>query len=283
MKRTKRKLNNQLFTGFCYLITALSILVLVLLMYDIFQAGFGRLNTNFLTAFQSRNPEIAGIKSAIWGTLWLMVFTILFSVPLGILSAIYLEEYAPRNKFFSWVQINIGNLAGMPSIVYGMLGLAVFVRFFAFDSSILSGSLTLALLILPVIVIASQESLKAVPLSLREAAFAIGARKWQVVFQQVLPAAIPGIMTGVILAVSRAVGESAPLIMVGALSFIAFVPTSPMDQFTVLPVQIYNWASRPQAEFQELSAAAIIVLLVILFALNFVAILIRERYQRYKL
>ena len=281
--RGKRKFKNQLFTAFCYGMTLFSILVLALLMFDIFEDGVGRLNLNFLSAFQSRNPEIAGIKSAIWGTVWLMGFTILFAVPLGILSAIYLEEYAPKNRLFNWIQINIGNLAGMPSIVYGMLGLAVFVRFFSLDSSILAGSLTLALLILPVIVIAAQESLKAVPSSLREAAFALGARKWQVVFQQVLPAAIPGIMTGVILAVSRAVGESAPLIMVGALSFIAFVPSTPMDQFTVLPVQIYNWASRPQVEFQELSAAAIIVLLVILFALNFVAILIRERYQRYKL
>lgn len=283
MTLNSRKLTNRLFTIFCYVVTGFSILVLGLLAYDIFSDGAGRINWNFLTAFQSRNPEIAGIKAAIHGTIWVMTFTILFSVPLGILSAIYLEEYAPKNRFFDWIQINIGNLAGMPSIVYGMLGLAVFVRFFAFDNSIISGSLTLGLLILPVIVIASQESLKAVPMSLREAAFSLGARKWQVVFQQVLPASIPGIMTGVILAVSRAVGESAPLIMVGALSFIAFVPTSPGDQFTVLPVQIYNWASRPQAEFQELSAAAIIVLLVILFALNFVAILIRERYQRYKL
>ena len=171
----------------------------------------------------------------------------------------------------------------MPSIVYGLVGLAVFVRYFNFERSLLAGSLTLGLLILPIIIISSQEAIKAVPLSLREAAYALGARKWQVVFGQVLPASLPGILTGVILSISRAIGETAPLIVIGALSFVAFTPESVWDEFTVLPIQIYNWASKPQEEFHHLAAAAIIVLLILLFAMNFIAIYLRQKYQRYKL
>jgi len=194
-----------------------------------------------------------------------------------------LEEYAPKKKWVEWIQINIGNLAGMPSIVYGLVGLTVFVRYLNFERSLLAGSATLALLVLPIIIISSQEAIKAVPLSLREAAYALGARKWQTVFLQVLPAALPGILTGVILSISRAIGETAPLIVIGALSFVAFTPASIWDEFTVLPIQIYNWASKPQVEFHELAAAAIIVLLVLLFSMNFLAIYLRQKYQRYKL
>lgn len=185
-----------------------------------------------------------------------------------------------KNGFNKIVQINIANLAGMPSIIYGLLGLSIFVRFLNFDQSLLSGSLTLSLLILPIIVIASQEALKAVPRSIHHAAYALGAKKWEVVFQQVLPAATPGILTGVILAMSRAIGESAPLIMIGALSYVAFLPDGPMDAFTVLPVQIYNWAGRPQADFHAIAASGIIVLLVVLFMLNGLAVYIRARAQR---
>ena len=179
--------------------------------------------------------------------------------------------------------MNIANLAGMPSIVYGLLGLAIFVRFFGLGRSLMAGSMTLALLILPVIVIAAQEAIRAVPSSLREAAHGMGVHKWRVVMEQVLPASLPGIMTGVILALSRAICESAPLIMIGALSYVAFLPSSPMDSFTVLPVQIFNWASRPQEEFHYIAAAGIIVLLVVLFSMNFLAVFIRQKFQRYRL
>ena len=211
-----------------------------------------------------------------------MLLTALFSIPVGVATAICLEEYLPKNKWTYFLQINISNLAGMPSIIYGLLGLAIFVRFFAFDRSILSGSLTLALLILPVIIVASQGAIRAVPMTLREAAYALGVYKWQTLFGQVLPAALPGIMTGVILALSRAIGETAPLIIVGALSYVAFVPESMMDPFTVLPIQIYNWAGRPQEAFHELAAGGIIVLLGLLLSMNTVAVMIRNKFQRYR-
>jgi phosphate transport system permease protein len=195
-------------------------------------------------------------------------------------TAIWLEEYAPNNRFTRLVQTNIANLAGVPSIVYGILGLAVFVRFAALGRSVLAGALTLALLILPVIIIASQEAIKAVPHSIRLGAYALGATRWETIRHHVLPLAMPGVLTGTILAVSRAVGEAAPLLLIGALAFVPFVPNGPLDEFTVIPIQIFNWVSKPQPQFHEVAAAGSIVLLVVLLSLNAVAIILRNRYTR---
>jgi len=208
-----------------------------------------------------------------------MAFTAVFAIPVGVGAAIYLEEYAPRNWLTRIIQTNIANLAGVPSIVYGILGLTLFVRAMSLERSVLAGSLTMALLILPMVIIAAQEALRAVPRSIREAAYAVGASRWQVVSGQVLPVAFPGILTGIILSLSRAIGETAPLIMIGALLFVPFTPDSPFDRFTVLPIQIFNWASRPQAGFHQTAAAAIIVLLAVLLSMNAIAIILRNRFQ----
>jgi phosphate transport system permease protein len=256
-------------------------------------ASLGQLIAGFLSKFPSRHTYAAGIKSAVFGTLWIIGLTALLAIPIGVLGAVYLEEYSRQNKLARFIEVNISNLAGVPSIVYGLLGLTIFVGTFhklkqAFPDSerfvepqnILCGALTMTLLILPVIIIASREAIKAVPTSLRQAAFAVGATRWQVVSQQVLPAAIPGIVTGVILAVSRAMGETAPLITIGALTYVAFTPRSVFDGFTVLPIQIYNWISRPQEEFHYIAAAAILVLMAVLLLMNSVAIFIRNHFER---
>jgi phosphate transport system permease protein len=257
-----------------------SIFTLALLLFDVAKDGAGWLSLDLLTHYPSRIPARAGIKSAILGTLWMMGLTALFSFPIGVGAAVYLEEYAPKHWLTRILQTNIANLAGVPSIVYGILGLAIFVRFAGLGRSVIAGALTLALLVLPVIIIASQEAIKAVPGSLREASYGIGATKWQTIRYHVFPVALPGILTGTILSLSRAIGETAPLIMIGALTFIAFPPTSPMDPFTVLPIQIFNWTAKPQREFHELAAAAIIVLLVLLLVMNAAAIFLRNRYQK---
>lgn len=278
-----RKIKSYIFYFLSLTSTLVCLALLGILLYHLFNAGKDYFSWEFLNNFPSRRPGNAGVKPGIYGTFYLMVLTALFAVPLGISTAIYLEEYAPKNKrWINLIQINISNLAGMPSIIYGLLGLAVFVRFFGLGRSILSGALTLALLILPVIIIASQGALRSVPQALRDAGYALGGRKFHVVFTQVLPAALPGIMTGVILSLSRAIGEAAPLIVVGAVGYISYLPQSAMDGFTVLPIQIYNWASRPQEAFQGLASAGILVLLIGLFSLNFVAVYIREHFQRYK-
>lgn len=278
-----RKIKSYIFYFLSLTSTLLCLMLLGVLLFHLFNAGKEYFSWDFLNNFPSRFASKAGVKPGIYGTFYLMVLTGLFAVPLGISTAIYLEEYAPKNKkWVSLIQINISNLAGMPSIIYGLLGLAVFVRFFGLGRSILSGALTLALLILPVIIIASQGAIRSVPQALRDAGYALGGRKFHVVFSQVLPAALPGIMTGVILSLSRAIGEAAPLIVVGAVGYISYLPQSAMDGFTVLPIQIYNWASRPQEAFQGLASAAILVLLIGLFSLNFVAVYIREHFQRYK-
>ncbi|MCB0413946.1 MAG: phosphate ABC transporter permease PstA [Bdellovibrionales bacterium] len=278
-----RKRNEFIFKLICRVVTLFAVSTLGVLFFHIFREGIAWINWDFLTHFPSRFPAKAGLKSALYGSVWILFLTAAIAVPLGVATAFYLEEYASKNKITKWIQINIANLAGMPSIVYGLLGLTVFVRFFNLDRSIWAGAMTLSLVILPIIVIASQESIKAIPMSIREGAYALGARKWQVVTMQLLPAASPGIMTGVILALSRAIGESAPLIMIGALSFIAFVPEGPSDPFTVLPVQIFNWAGRPQADFHGIAGAGIIVLLGVLFGFNLLALFIRQKFQRYKL
>lgn len=265
------------FSLVCQVLTWLTIGILGVLIFQVAADGLHWLDFQFLSNFPSRFPEKAGIKSAFFGTLWLVSLTALFVIPIGVLAAIYLEEYAQNNRLASIININISNLAGVPSIVYGILGLAMFVRFFGFERSVLSGALTMSLLVLPVIIIAAKEAIKAVPSSLRQAGYALGATRWQVVRAHVLPAAIPGILTGVILALSRVIGETAPLIMIGALTYVAFVPEGPLDEFTTLPIQIFNWISRPQQDFHELAAAGILVLLVVLLVMNALAVYIRYR------
>lgn len=260
--------------------TLLGVVALVVLLVDVGSEGGSALSWDFLTSFPSRFATRAGIKPALMGSFWILGLTALVSFPLGVATAIWLEEYAPRNWWTRVVQLNIANLAAVPSIVYGILGLAVFVRALSLGRSVLSGSLTLTLLILPVIIIASQEALRAVPNSIRLGAYALGATRWQTIRRQVLPMALPGILTGVILALSRAVGETAPLIIVGALAFVPFVPDGPLDNFTVLPFQIFDWISRPQASFHELAAAGIIVLLALLLAFNLIAVLLRNKFSK---
>ncbi len=276
-----RKFKHDIFRIACIITTLMVILILFVLIYHIFMMGKKWLSLDFLNNFPSRIPSKAGLKSALYGSIWVITLTALISIPIGISSATYLEEYAPkRSKLVYWLQVNIANLAGMPSIIYGLLGLAFFVRFLSLENSILSGSLTLSLLIMPMIIITSQGALSSVPNSIRQAAYAVGARKWQVVLFHIIPAALPGILTGVILSISRAIGETAPLIIVGALSFVPFTPESIHDPFSVLPVQIYNWISRPQEDFHSLAAAGIIVLLTVLLSMNIIAIIIRRQGHR---
>ncbi len=277
---THRRRVGRLFHALCTTLSWLAVVLLAVLLVEVSRDGLGWLDMGFLENFPSRFPEKAGIKSALLGTLWLVSFTALVSIPVGIGAAVYLEEYAPRTRLGRFIELNIANLAGVPSIVYGILGLAIFVRGLALGRSVLAGSLTMSLLILPVIIIASREAIRAVPRTLRHASFALGATRWQTVRHHVLPAALPGILTGVILAISRAIGETAPLIMIGALTYVAFVPEGPLDAFTALPIQIFNWASRPQQDFHALAAAGIIVLLVVLLLMNATAIAIRHRSQR---
>ncbi|MEW5848663.1 MAG: phosphate ABC transporter permease PstA [Myxococcota bacterium] len=256
------------------------LLVLALFLGVAVFQGFSRLNLDFLTAFPSRIATRAGILPALAGSAYLMVLTALMAIPLGVGAAAFLEEYARPGRLTRIIELSITNLAGVPSIIYGLLGLEVFVRTLGMGRSLLAGAATLALLLLPVVITVSREAMRNVPHSLREAALGLGAERWQVLRQVVLPAAAPGILTGVILSLARAVGETAPLIMVGALGYVAFVPTSLQSAFTVLPVQIFNWISRPQADFHVNAAAAIVVLLVLMAALSGVAILLRVRLER---
>jgi phosphate transport system permease protein len=276
--RRRRRLG-VVFAWLCGLATFVGVAALAVLLIDVLMDGLGRLSLSFLTSFASRFPERAGVKAALAGSVWILGLTALVAFPVSVAAAIYLEEYAGRNWMTKAIQTNIANLAGVPSIVYGILGLALFVRALGFERSVLSGGLTLSLLIMPVIIMAAQEAIRAVPSTIREAAYGLGATRWQVVSQQVLPMAMPGILTGTILALSRAVGETAPLIMVGAVGFLAFTPHRLSDQFTVLPLQIYSWISRPQDEFRELAAAGIIVLLILLLTMNAIAIVLRNRAQ----
>ncbi|HAZ13940.1 MAG: phosphate ABC transporter, permease protein PstA [Bdellovibrionales bacterium GWA2_49_15] len=278
MKARKRR--EIIFQLLCACITIVGIILLFVLLYHVVLEGWKFLTPHFFTDFQSRFPVKSGMKAGIYGSLWMISITAITAIPLGIASAIFLEEYAPKNGFWKMVELNISNLAGVPSIVYGLLGLSLFVRALGFGQSVLSGALTMALLVLPVIIVSARESIRAVPLSLREAAFALGAAKYQVLFGQILPVAIPGILTGIILALGRAFGEAAPLIIVGALSYVSFVPENVNSEFTVMPIQIYNWSGRPQEEFHQLAATGIIVLLLILLSLNLAAIILRDHYQK---
>jgi phosphate transport system permease protein len=296
----KKVLNKRLDKGFKILgiaSTAFGLVVLLVLIIDIFLDGAGRIKWDFFISFPSRKPELAGILSAWVGTVWIMVLTALIALPLGIGAGIYLEEYAGKNFLTNFIEINIANLAGVPSVIYGLLGLGLFVRYFNLDRSVLAGGLTLALLILPVIILSTREALRAIPSSIREASYALGATKWQTVQHQLFPAALGNIMTGVILAMSRAAGETAPLITIGALTYIAFLPQNIVafsggfpfmyfslqglfDPFTVLPIQIFNWVSRPQKGFFADAAAGIIILLGLTLIMNAIAILLRHHYQK---
>jgi phosphate transport system permease protein len=263
----------------------LAILMLGVLLIDVVADGFGELNFDFITSFASSQADKAGAEAAITGTLWLMLVCIVFIVPVGIATAIYLEEYADGTRWWNrLLEVNIQNLASVPSVVYGILGLAFLVRGpLKLGTVVLAGGLTLGLLVLPVVIIAAREAIRAVPPSIREGSMALGATQWQTIWRQVLPAAIPGITTGVILALSRAIGETAPLIVVGAATFIAFNPEGLDSQFTALPIQIFDWISRPsnaQNDFQPLAAGAILVLLIMLGAMQAVAIWLRNRYEQ---
>jgi|SRR6187401_106900 len=273
------RIKDNLFRYFGIVCTLFGLLMLAFFLFSVIREGIGRLDLQFLTSLPSRKPEVAGILIPLLGTIWVMVLTSLIAIPLGVASAIYLEEYGKKNRIASLIEINITNLAGVPSIIYGLLALEIFVRILGLGQSLLSGSLTLSLLILPIIIVATREALKAVPKTIREASYALGATKWQTTWFQVLPAASGGIVTGVILAISRAIGETAPLIVIGALLYITTIPTSPMDDFSVLPIQIFNWLSRPQKGFIVNATAAIIVLLTFTFLLNGIAIYLRNRWQ----
>jgi phosphate transport system permease protein len=274
-----QRVKEKAFASILLAAVLLGVVSLAALLADVLSTGVPRLSVEFLTSLPSRFAERAGAKPAIVGTLWLISVCTLFSTPVGMGAAIYLEEFAKKGRLATLIELNIANLAGVPSIIYGLLGLALFVRRMGLGRSVLAGGLTLGLLVLPVIVIAGREAIRAVPSSIREGAVALGATRWQTVSRQVLPAALPGFMTGVILALSRALGEAAPLITLGALSFVTFVPNSLFDGFAALPIQIFNWSSRPQAAFLETAAAAIVVLLTVLLTMNSVAIFIRNRYQ----
>jgi phosphate transport system permease protein len=262
---------------------SIGLIVLGVLVFDIIADGVGSLSVDFLTETPSRIiPENSGIGPALAGTLWLMAVCAAFIIPVGVASAIYLEEYANRERWFNrFIEVNIQNLAAVPSIVYGILGLAFLVRGpLSMGNILIAGGLTLGLLVLPVVIVAGREAIRAVPPSIREGSMALGATRWQTIWKQILPAALPGIATGVILSLSRAIGETAPLIVVGAALFSTASPSSPFDDVTALPIQIFGWVSDPRTEFKELAAAAIIVLMVILLAMNAIAIWLRNRYEK---
>lgn len=283
----KRQAIDKGFSWLALLAIVFSLFVLVVLLADVLIDGVPTLSWSFLTSYPSRRPEDAGIISALVGTIWVMLLVALVTFPIGVGAGIFLEEFVPDSLIAKAVEINISNLAGVPSIIYGLLGLQVFVRLlFAITQgrTVLAGALTLALLVLPIVIIATREALRSIPSSLRQAGFALGATRWQVIRSHVFPLALPGILTGVILALSRAIGETAPLITIGALTYIPFLPELSLrglqSPFTVLPIQIYNWVSRPQAEFHDLAAGAIIVLMVILLMMNATAIYLRNRFQK---
>jgi phosphate transport system permease protein len=276
----RRRVGDYLLVSFGVIATLLALIALGSLLVDVARDGVGRLSWQFLTSYPSRRPEEAGILAALAGSLFVMALTAVIAIPLGVSAAIYLEEYGGRGRVARLIEINISNLAGVPSIIYGLLGLGLFVRLMQMDRSVLAGACTLALLALPVVILATREALRAVPKSLREGSYALGATKWQTIWHQVLPAAMPGVLTGLILALSRAVGETAPLITIGALTYVPFVPTDIWSPFTVLPIQIFNWVSRPQAAFAENAAAGIVLLLGVLLMMNATAIVLRDRLQR---
>ena len=273
---------DRLFSVLVLVATLIGLVVLAVLLIDVSRDGLPRLNWEFIASFSSVNPEAAGIWPALLGSLWLLVLTAVVSVPLGIGAAVYLEEYAADNWLTRLVEINISNLAGVPSIIYGLLGLGIFVNLLGpitGGQSLISGALTLSLLILPVIIIAAREALRAISDSVREGGMALGATKWEVIWGHLLPMALPGALTGTILALSRTIGETAPLIVVGAATYITFSPEGPLSRYSALPIQIFYWVSQPQPGFQAAAAAGIVVLIAVLVLTNSVAIYLRNKYQ----
>lgn len=275
----KNRLLDNAFKYWGIFCTVIGLVLLAIFIGDILIDGLRRIDWSFITNLPSRKSEKSGIYTALMGSIWILLLTSLIAIPIGVAAGIYLEEYSKKNKFSGLLEINISNLAGVPSIIYGLLGLEVFVRIMNLGASVLAGSLTLSLLILPIIIVATREAIKAVPKSINDASYALGASKWQTIWNQILPASSGGILTGVILALSRAVGETAPLIVVGALAYVPFAPSNPMDEFSVLPIQIFNWISRPQHGFIENAAAAIIILLLITFIMNGIAVYFRNKWQ----
>ena len=277
----RRKRNGTVFYGICLLAIAILVLALIALLLDVLIVGLPWLDWDFLTGTPSRRPQQAGILYALAGSIQLALIVAVITFPIGIGAAIYLAEYAPDGRLTRLLQTNISNLAGVPSIIYGIFGLAIFVRLLDLGPVLFSGAATLALLILPLVIIASIEALKAVPQAQREGAYALGASRWQMVRGTVVTAASPGIMTGIILAMARAIGEAAPLVVIGAAAFVTRLPTPFQGGFTVLPIQVFDWAQRPQEDFQGIAAATIIVILVLIFILNLLALIVRARLSRH--
>jgi phosphate transport system permease protein len=272
-------------TDLIFQLVSLSALLIALaalaaLVFDIVSDGAGRLSFQFLTNIASRKPEEAGVYHALMGSIWVIALTGALALPIGVGAAIYLEEYGSRSRVARFIELNISNLAAVPSIIYGLLGLGLFVRLLAMGQSVMAGAATLALLALPVVIMSTREALRTVPSTIREGSYALGATKWQTIWNQVLPMAMPGVLTGLILALSRAIGETAPLITIGALTYIPFAPDGIWSKFTVLPIQVFNWVSRPQPEFKANAAAGILVLMVLLLSMNAIAIVVRDRQQR---
>lgn len=256
------------------------VFILLILLFDLVKRGAQYINLDFFRNFPSRFAEKSGILPAIVGSVWIVILTAVIAIPVSIGAALYLEEYAGDSRLTRFIKINISNLAGVPSIVYGIFGLTIFVRTLGFGRSILSGALTMSLLIMPIVIVSAQETLRTIPQALRHGSYALGASKWQTIVRVVIPSSIPGFLTGVILAISRALGELAPLLLVGAFSYVSNLPKGPMDSFIALPIQIYSWMSKPSAAFKDVTAAAILVLMVLLLVLNAAAIIIRNKFQQ---
>ncbi len=279
----KNRIKDKMFGYFGMACTFFGIFMLLIFLSDIVISGWQKVDFDFLSSFPSSRPKKAGIYPALIGTLWILGLTAIIALPIGIAAGVYFEEYAKKSKMANFLEINLANLAGVPSIIYGLLGLQIFVRTLNFGTSILSGACTLALLILPIIIVSTREALKAVPDSIRQASYGMGANTWQTIWHQVLPASSGGIITGIILAISRAIGETAPLIVIGAATYITYIPEDAMSNFTVLPMQIYDWVGMPETpdgDYKTISSAGIIVLLMITFLLNGIAVFLRNRWQK---
>ncbi len=276
----RRRAKDQIFGLLCLAASVLGVVLLGIVLFGAMRSGFSRLSPDFLNGVITSNPARSGIRPALVGTVWVVSLTLLLSVPIGIAAAIYLEEIARRNRMSEFIQTNIANLAGVPSIIYGILGSAVFVYFFGFKESILAAALTMSLLVMPTVILTTQEALRTVPRALREGSYACGATPWQTLLKMTVPCALPPIFTGMILAASRAIGETAPLLIVGTLVSTRQVPGGVKDEYTVLPIQVFNWALQPQKEWHDMASAAIIVLLVLLLTLNLAAIILRNKTKR---
>jgi phosphate transport system permease protein len=276
----RRHLADRVFALTALFVLLVALAALGVLLADIISDGGGRVSWKFMTSMASRRASEAGIYHALAGSIAVITVTAALALPIGVAAAVYLEEYGSRSRLARLIEINISNLAAVPSIIYGLLGLGLFVRALAMERSVMAGACTLALLALPVVILSTREALRTVPKSIREGSYALGATQWQTIWHQVLPMALPGILTGLILALSRAIGETAPLITIGALTYVPFAPDGIWSAFTVLPIQIFNWVSRPQVEFQQNAAAGIIVLLGLLLLMNGIAVVVRDRFQR---